>query len=208
MLPRPIVAVVTDRRLQPIGAPLAQAVAPIVTGGANLVIFTEADLRAAPRALVGQFLWRFLQGKALLMILDDADLCLSLGASGVHVADCSKVASAVAALAGKGIVGASVRSADAAREAASAGAAYLLVECGGETCNSGELVSISESVSVPVVVGTDLSAEAARELMNQGAAGLAVQRMGMGVADPAKFVSSYLNEVFEVDACTKGEQAK
>src|SRR5436309_11772372 len=83
MLPDPCLLLLTDRtRLTP-NWTLAQAVAPAITGGCNLVVMREADLPPGPRSTVARFVQDGVRGRVPFLTSGDPGFAMSVGADGV-----------------------------------------------------------------------------------------------------------------------------
>src|SRR5579872_5388333 len=127
-LPDPCLLLLTDRtRLTPMWT-LAQAVAPAVTGGCNLVVLRETDLPAGPRATVARFVRDGVRGRVPYLLAGDPALALQAGADGTHLegADVA-VAEARAHLGPERLLGVTVRNVEEAQRAEE-DADYLLIE--------------------------------------------------------------------------------
>jgi thiamine-phosphate pyrophosphorylase len=108
---------------------LAQAVAPAVTGGCNLVVLREADLPAGPRSAVARFVRDGVRERVPYLLAGDPALALAVGADGVHLeATDAGVAGARDRLGPEGLLGVTVRNPAEAQRAEQEGADYLLIE--------------------------------------------------------------------------------
>lgn len=192
-LPRPIVALVTNRNLA--GGPdaLIDAVAQAVDNGVNLVQMREKDLPDAVQLALAQRLREVTNGKALLFINDSVSIAEASGADGVQLTENSRsIASARARMARPLLVGRSVHGVDAAREAAAQGADLLVVGTvydspthPGQPPAGVGLVGWCAQPGVPVVGIGGITAQNAGAVMQAGASGVAVISAILGSANPA-----------------------
>ena len=192
-LPRPIVALVTDRNLA--GGPdaLVDAVARAVDNGVNLVQMREKDLPDAVQLALAQRLREVTNGKALLFVNDSVSIAEASGADGVQLTENSRsIASARARAARPLLIGRSVHGVDAAREAAAQGADLLVVGTvydspthPGQPPAGVGLVGWCAQSGVPVLGIGGITAENAVAVVHAGASGVAVISAILGSANPA-----------------------
>ncbi len=192
-LPRPIVALVTDRNLA--GGPdaLIDAVARAVDNGVNLVQMREKDLPDAMQLALAQRLREVTKSKALLFVNDSVSIAEASGADGVQLTENSRsIASAHARMARPLLIGRSVHGVDAAREAAAQGADLLVVGTvydspthPGQPPAGVGLVGWCAQPGVPVIGIGGINAQNAGAVMQAGAAGVAVISAILGSASPA-----------------------
>ena len=196
-LPRPIVALVTDRNLA--GGPdaLIDAVALAVDNGVNLVQMREKDLPDAIQLALAQRLRDVTNGKALLFVNDSVSIAEASGADGVQLtAQSRSIASARARAARPLLIGRSVHGVDAAREAAAQGADLLVVGTvyaspthPGQPPAGVGLVGWCAQAGVPVVGIGGITAQNAGAVMQAGASGVAVISAVLGSPNPADAAS-------------------
>ncbi len=196
-LPRPIVALVTDRNLA--GGPdaLIDAVAQAVDNGVNLVQMREKDLPDAMQLALAQRLREVTNGKALLFVNDSVSIAEASGADGVQLTENSRsIASARSRAARPLLVGRSVHGVDAAREAAAQGADLLVVGTvydspthPGQPPAGVGLIGWCAQPGVPVIGIGGITAQNAGAVMQAGACGVAVISAILGSADPADAAS-------------------
>ena len=196
-LPRPIVALVTDRNLA--GGPdaLIDAVAQAVDNGVNLVQIREKDLPDAIQLALAQRLRDVTNGKALLFVNDSVSIAEASGADGVQLtAQSRSIASARARAARPLLIGRSVHGVDAAREAAAQGADLLVVGTvyaspthPGQPPAGVGLVGWCAQAGVPVVGIGGITAQNAGAVMQAGASGVAVISAVLGSPNPADAAS-------------------
>lgn len=193
-LPRPVVALVTDRNLA--GGPdaLLDAVAQAVDNGVNLVQMREKDLPDALQLTLAQRLREVTNGKALLFINDSVSIAEASGADGVQLTEHSRsIASAQARMARPLLIGRSVHGVDAAREAAAQGADLLVVGTvydspthPGQPPAGVGLVGWCAQPGVPVIGIGGITAQNAGAVMQAGASGVAVISAILGSASPGE----------------------
>ena len=196
-LPRPIVALVTDRNLA--GGPdaLIDTVALAVDNGVNLVQMREKDLPDAIQLALAQRLRDVTNGKALLFVNDSVSIAEASGADGVQLtAQSRSIASARARAARPLLIGRSVHGVDAAREAAAQGADLLVVGTvyaspthPGQPPAGVGLVGWCAQAGVPVVGIGGITAQNAGAVMQAGASGVAVISAVLGSPNPADAAS-------------------
>ena len=196
-LPRPIVALVTDRNLA--GGPdaLIDAVAQGVDNGVNLVQMREKDLPDALQLELAQRLREVTKGKALLFINDSVSIAEASGADGVQLTENSRsIASARARAARPLLIGRSVHGVDAAREAAAQGADLLVVGTvydspthPGQPPAGVGLVGWCAQPGVPCIGIGGITASNAPAVMQAGASGVAVISAILSATDPATAAS-------------------
>ncbi len=196
-LPRPIVALVTDRNLA--GGPdaLIDAVAQAVDNGVNLVQMREKDLPDALQLELAQRLREITKGKALLFINDSVSIAEASGADGVQLTENSRsIASAHARMGRPLLIGRSVHGVDAAREAAAQGADLLVVGTvydspthPGQPPAGVGLVGWCAQPGVPVIGIGGITAQNAGAVMQAGASGVAVISAILAARDPATAAS-------------------
>ena len=196
-LPRPIVALVTDRNLA--GGPdaLIDAVAQGVDNGVNLVQMREKDLPDALQLELAQRLREVTKGKALLFINDSVSIAEASGADGVQLTENSRsIASAHARMGRPLLIGRSVHGVDAAREAAAQGADLLVVGTvydspthPGQPPAGVGLIGWCAQPGVPVIGIGGITAQNAGAVMQAGASGVAVISAILAAPDPATAAS-------------------
>ncbi len=118
-IPNPCLMLLTDRtRLTP-NWTLAQAVAPAITGGCNLIALREMDIPANHRLTIARFVADGVKGRVPFLTSDDAEMAGRIGAQGVHISGTGvSIAEARERVGQEGIVGASISSREEAEERA------------------------------------------------------------------------------------------
>jgi|WetSurMetagenome_2_1015567.scaffolds.fasta_scaffold403525_1 thiamine-phosphate diphosphorylase len=190
----PVLCLVTDRialaaaaaaPIDPLEA-LRRQVAAAVDAGIDLVHLRERDLEAGRlRDLTGD-LEHLARGTATRIVVNDrVDVAIAAGADGVHLRGDSLDASEVRGLAPPVfLVGRSIRSAEAAREAA--GADYLVLGTVFDTASKPGLTALAgpeglraaaRAASVPVLAIGGVTAARIAAVARSGAAGVAAIRL-------------------------------
>lgn len=187
-----LLMLVTDRR-QCGDRPLAEVVAEAVAGGVNAVQLREKDLAPAELFDLARRLRGVCGPDALLLVNDRVDIALMVGADGVHLGESSvPVAAARKLLPPSMLVGRSVHSVNAAREAEQDGADYVLVgtlfasPSHPEVAPAGvELLrNVKSRVSLSVLGIGGIRVENADACWQAGADGIAVQSAILQAGDP------------------------
>lgn len=133
-----------------------------------------------------------------LLINDRLDVALAAGADGVHLGENSLPPAVARRLLGpEKIMGVSVHSVTAAREAEKAGADYLLFGHIFPTASKegipprgvGSLREVVASVGIPIIALGGINAANARQCLAAGARGVAVMSAVMAASDPARAVA-------------------
>ncbi|MBI4498525.1 MAG: thiamine phosphate synthase [Chloroflexi bacterium] len=182
---------VTDRAR--CAVPLEDAVAQAVAGGVNAVQLRERDLPAGDLLQTAQRLRTITQGQALLLINDRLDIALACDADGVHLPEAGLPPKVVRQVGGRDImVGRSVHSVAAARDAARSGADYLIVGTvfatashPGEPASGPEVVrEVGRTVDLPLVGIGGITARNVGEVIAAGAIGIAVISAVLAAPNP------------------------
>lgn len=172
---------------------LVDVVAQAIAGGVNVVQLRAKQLPAAELLALARQLRGVCGPDALLLVNDRLDVALLSGADGVHLGESSvPVAAARGLLPPSLLVGRSVHSVNAAREAEQDGADYLLVGTLFESPSHPDtppagvelLESVVTRVGVPVLGIGGISAANVGQCWEAGAAGVAVQSAIVRAEDP------------------------
>lgn len=191
-LPHSCLMLVTDRKLCH-GVSLPEAVRQAVEAGVNAVQFREKDLPAGEQLELGAQIQRIVRGKALFIVNDRVDVALALGADGVQLPESGlPVAAARKLLGPQALIGRSVHSLQGAIAAEKAGADYLIFgpvyptgsHPGAPPAGRLALQEVAQAVSIPVLAIGGIVPENVREVLQGGAAGIAVISAVLGVSDP------------------------
>lgn len=201
----PCLMLLTDRtRLTPQWT-LAQAIAPAITGGCTAVVFRETDIPANHRLTVARFVRDGVKGRVPLVVDDDPALASSIGARGIHLSSAQPdIRSIREAIGETCLIGVSVRDRAEAESAVAQGASYLLIEYDWASPDRvlAHFRTVSEGISVPFIIGTDMPADRAAECIAAGAAGIALCEPAMSAYDRTAACRAYADALREQPAET------
>lgn len=188
-LPYPCLMLVTDRVLA--GGPegLVRAIAAAVEGGADAVQLRERGLPDDELLVLARRLREATAGRALLLVNGRLDVALAVGADGLHLPE---AAPAVPRPRPGFLLGRSVHSLEAARRAEAEGADYLIAgpvyatrsHPGAPAAGLGLIREIAGAVRPPVLAIGGVNAGRAGEVVEAGAAGVAVISAVLGDPSP------------------------
>jgi thiamine-phosphate pyrophosphorylase len=189
----PALMLITDRSL--LGArSIEEVCSRAVDGGVTAVQLREKDLSGCDLYEMAMTLRAVLQGRALVLINDRADVAAASGSDGVHLPERCLPVHAVRRLVGDGcIVGRSVHSVEAAVQAEREGADYVQVgavyatESHPDATPGGvDLVrAVADAVTTPAIAVGGIDASRVRDVIDAGADGIAVIRAILTAEDPA-----------------------
>ncbi|CEP67049.1 Thiamine phosphate synthase [Moorella glycerini] len=195
MLPLAWLYVITNRRLA--GArSLVDLAAKLA--GVDYLQLREKDLPGKELYHLARDIKQALPPGTRLLVNDRLDVALATGADGVHLGENSLPPAVARRLLGPGkIVGVSVHSVAAAREAELAGADYLLFGHVFPTASKegvpprglGHLREVVASVGIPIIALGGINAANAPQCLAAGARGVAVMSAVMAAPDPARAVA-------------------
>lgn len=200
-------AVTDPAMIESSGFSVAQAVAAAVEGGATFVQLREKKCDG------GEFVARAIEALACcraarvpLIINDRVDVALAAGADGVHVGQDDIPAEAVRRMIGPdAILGVSVKTVEEALAAEAAGADYLGAGAIYSTATKDSSVigvesfrEVCAAVSIPVVAIGGVGKGVAKEVMEAGAAGIAVVSAIFAAKDMRKAATELREEVDSV----------
>lgn len=185
---------------------LAGEVRRALEGGVTLLQYREKGLEGAAKVREAKEVLKVCREFGVpLIINDDPELAVAIGADGVHVGQKDMDAEEARRIIGPDrILGVSARTVEQAKEAERAGADYLGSGAVFHTGTKGDAKSldhavlreICETVSIPVVAIGGISAENAAELAGTGIAGIAVVS-GIFAADDVKAAAQKLRRISE-----------
>jgi thiamine-phosphate pyrophosphorylase len=189
-------------------ATLLELTTAVVTAGAPVVQLRVKDVTdAVAYGLATAVAGVCGAGGTTLLVNDRVDIAVAVGAGGVHVGDDDlPVAVARRLLGPAATVGATARTANAARRAAAAGATYVGVgPCYPTTTKvvaaaplgPAGLAVVAGAVDIPVIAIAGVSAQRVPELMAAGAYGVAVVGAVAGAPDPAVATKELLRALGE-----------
>jgi thiamine-phosphate pyrophosphorylase len=190
--PDRMLMLVTDRS-QCGGRELTDVVREAVAGGVNAVQLREKELPAGDLLALARQLRGICGPDALLIINDRVDVALLCGADGVQLGENGLPVAAVRQMLPPSmLVGASVHSVRAARQAELDGADYLLLGTIYPSPSHSEVVpagtellqDVTRRLGVPVVAIGGINADNAGDCWRAGARGIAVVSAIARAADP------------------------
>lgn len=194
MLPQPCLAVVTDRTLLTPLWTLAQAIAPLVTGGANLVIFREVDLPDTPRLSVARFVADGVRGRVPWIAAGAPEFARKAKAGGVLLEENEPDIPAARAILGpEALIGVAPAALDAARLAARTDADFMLLNL--DWSEPEKAISTLTAYLVlftgPVIAGIDPATTDIPAILPTGASGVAICRPAMAGYDRTALARAY-----------------
>jgi thiamine-phosphate pyrophosphorylase len=188
----PSLHLISDRKLCG-EKPLEEVISQAIDGGANVVQLREKDLPAAELFTLGVRLREVTKNRALLLINDRVDVAQACGADGVQLPENGLPTSVARWVLGRhALVGRSVHSIEAAKQAETDGADMVIVgpvfettsKPGAPPVGTALVKEIAESVALPVIAVGGINPENAGEVIRAGAAGVAVISAICGAGDP------------------------
>lgn len=175
---------VTDRTLLTPNWTLAQAIAPAVTGGANFVLFREADLPPVPRTSVFRFVVDGVKGRVPLVVQGTPDWCVKVGALGVHLEGGNvSISEARAQIGPDRWLGVTATTLDEAAAALDADYVLIYVDWSDPPSALKIVERFASASQVPLMVGPDVPLEHAAACLSAGAAGICVIHAAMAAYD-------------------------
>ncbi|MBV0903708.1 thiamine phosphate synthase [Haloarcula salina] len=181
------------------GRDTADVVAAAIEGGVGVVQLREKDRSARERYETGRRVRELTREAGVAFVVNDrVDLAQALDADGVHLGDDDLPVPVARDLLGPdAIVGRSVSTVEAARDAEAAGADYLGVGAVFATGSKDDIpederavgtervAAIADAVEIPLVGIGGITAENAADVVAAGADGVAVITAITGAEDPA-----------------------
>jgi thiamine-phosphate pyrophosphorylase len=198
-----VLCYVTDRRrlaADPATAKklLLEKIEQAAAAGVDWIQLREKDLSARELADLAGGALRCIAGAAALLINDRLDIACACRASGVHLGERSLPVQEARQLAGLRcagrdfLVGASVHSLEAAQEAESEGADYVIFgpifatpskDTFGAPQGLAKLREVCQRVAIPVLAIGGITVETASECLSAGASGIAAIRLFQDAQD-------------------------
>lgn len=197
-LPSPCICLVAARSAAPPGD-LVERVRDAVQAGVDMVQLREKELPGGDLLALAERLQAAIGGKALFVVNERVDVALACGADGVHLGERALPPRAARRIAGDALlVGRSVHSLESAMAADAEGADYLIAGTMFETASKPgktpeglDLLRRIASVTYKPVLGIGgVTPSNAPQLIEAGAAGVAVVSCVLAAPDPAKAVES------------------
>lgn len=196
--------VVTNRTLVR-NRSLSQVISSVVEGGADMIILREKDLLPAELYKMATKAMEICRGsKTKLIINSSVEVSLACDADGVHLGFGSLPIDAVRSLLpSRKIIGVSVHSPEEAETAQSMGADYLLAghvfptnSKAGQPGRGLEFIkNLSSQVQIPVIAIGGINIRNAKDVINAGAAGVAVMSAVMESVDIPDTISRFRLEI-------------
>jgi thiamine-phosphate pyrophosphorylase len=194
--------VLTDPRAA--GArPLEDVVEDVLAAGATAIQLRDKDAGTGELLpLARRLRERCRAHGALFLVNDRLDLALACGADGVHVGQDDLPAAGIRAVSPPGfLIGVSAETPELAIQARADGADYI--GCGpvwptdskadaGDAIGVAGVASVARAVRIPVVAIGGITPERVPELLDAGAAGVAVIRAVLAASDPSAAVRDLL----------------
>ena len=181
---------------------IEKTVAEAVAGGVTMVQLREKAMPAGELLSLARRIKAITRGRALLLINDRVDVALASEVDGVHLPENGLPTLTTRGLIGKyAVFGRSVHSVDGAVQAGREGAEYVLVgtifespsKPEVEPAGAGLVKEISAVVSIPIVAVGGITASKVAEVIEAGAAGIAVIS-AIGSADDPKAAATELSK--------------
>ena len=205
MLPRPCLMLVTDRRRCLVaGRSLEEQVERAIAGGVNAVQLREKDLPGGELLRLALRLRQATRGKALLLVNDRLDVALAAGADGGHLGEQALPVAVAKGLVPQGfLVGRSVHSVEAGRQAEADGADYLVAGAifpsvshpGGPVAGLDLIRRLRQAVRIQVIGIGGITPDRALAVMRAGGDGVAVISALLDADDPAAEARAFLQSL-------------
>jgi thiamine monophosphate synthase len=193
--PSPILAVVTDRtRLSPNWA-LAQACAEAVSGGANLLILAETDLKPEHRAKLAEFLLQAAKGRCPVIALSHAEFAHNTHLHGALVAVPAELEPARQVLGPAAALGVVLQHPADAASCSSADFVLAVLPWNTPYQAFAQLQMLLQTCPAPVVAGLDMTTEQAAECLQMGARGIALCSAAMCSEDRSAELARYAQAI-------------
>ena len=196
-LPQPCLCLVTDRAVGD-RYTMVERIGEAVAGGVDMVQLREKDLGGGELLDLANSIKRTIDGRALLIINERADVALAAGADGVQLGEQAMPLAAARRVVGpQCLLGRSVHSEEGAVRAQAEGADFLIVGAmfptrshqGAAPAGPGLLGDIAQllqhpAAPVPLIGIGGITASNLGELMQRSAAGVAVITSILASPDP------------------------
>ncbi|HUF08588.1 MAG TPA: thiamine phosphate synthase [Rhodothermales bacterium] len=177
-----------------------------IRGGADTIQFRQKKGPIRHKIIEAERVARVCLKTGTTLIVDDhIDVCLGVGADGIHLGqEDFPVALARKVLGDDCIIGASATTLDQARQAWSEGADYIgfgpvfpsmSKDKMASVKGADALASVCAAVDIPVIAIAGISVERIEQVMRAGAYGVAVLRAVSGAHDPSAAASELRNEL-------------
>ena len=197
----PILCLVTNRN-RTSKRDLGFIVNDAISGGVNMVQFRDREMKGPKKLEMAISLKDLTKDKAMFMVNGDVDLAKEVAADGIHFPEGQNSDANYQNLKKKFIIGRSVHSFESAVKAASEGMDYLTVGTifpsnshpNGETSGTEIIEEISNKLSIPLIGIGGISEGNCLQVMEAGAAGVAV----IGAISEAASPQLAAHDIFKV----------
>ena len=197
----PILCLVTNRN-RTSKRDLGFIVNDAISGGVNMVQFRDREMKGPKKLEMAISLKDLTKDKAMFMVNGDVDLAKEVAADGIHFPESQNSDANYQNLKKKFIIGRSVHSFESAVKAASEGMDYLTVGTifpsnshpNGETSGTEIIEEISNKLSIPLIGIGGISEGNCLQVMEAGAAGVAV----IGAISEAASPKLAAHDIFKV----------
>ncbi|MFL2760750.1 MAG: thiamine phosphate synthase [Dehalococcoidia bacterium] len=197
----PILCLVTNRN-RTSKRDLGFIVNDAISGGVNMVQFRDREMKGPKKLEMAISLKDLTKDKAMFMVNGDVDLAKEVAADGIHFPEGQNSDANYQNLKKKFIIGRSVHSFESAVKAASEGMDYLTVGTifpsnshpNGETSGTEIIEEISNKLSIPLIGIGGISEGNCLQVMEAGAAGVAV----IGAISEAASPKLAAHDIFKV----------
>ena len=202
-LPYPSLCLVTDR-LRCNGGSIERVVDAAIDGGVNIVQLREKDLPAAELYSLALRVKDIVGNRALLFVNDRLDIAMAAGVDGVQLGESALPVEAARRVAGENLlIGRSVHSVSGAIEAESQwadlltlGTIFPTASHPGVRTGGTELVKeVASAVTIPLLGIGGIDASNAKQVIKEGAAGVAVISAISTAQDPALAATGLCNSM-------------
>jgi thiamine-phosphate pyrophosphorylase len=205
-LPEPPLLLITDRKQA--AHPLIDIIASALDGGCRWIMLREKDLPADERiALLSALLEIATPYNAFILVNDDLAAAATTGAAGIHLPQNShSPAKARAQLGPDAVIGVSAHNLDEANAAANSGADYVTLspvfispskpDYGPALTPSG-FGAIATQLPIPVLALGGIEHANTKEVMEDGAHGIAIMGSIMRSADPTSDIRCFVDLIVE-----------
>ena len=177
-----------------------------IRGGADTIQFRQKQGPIRHKLIEAERVARVCQETGTPLIIDDhIEVCLGVGADGVHLGqEDFPIALARRVLGSECIIGATATTLEQARQARDEGADYIgfgpvfpsaSKDKIASVKGTEALASVCAAVDIPVIAIAGISVERIEQVMRAGAHGVAVLRAVSGAQDPAAAASELRNEL-------------
>ena len=200
----PVLCLVVSKATAPDGD-VEKLVTEAVAGGVDMVQLRDHELPAGELLEMARTLKRVTRGKALIVINDRIDVAQAVEADGIQVPEAGLPTRVAAKLIGRySVVGRSVHDAESALRAHQEGADFVVAGTIYKTASKpdakpvgpGIIAEITKDSSLPVLAIGGITADKVAEVIQAGAAGVAVISAITKATDP-KAAAQALNDALK-----------